>query len=71
MECPKCEARTVVRDSRPWESGEVCRVRACPNCKYRFVTFERIADYPIQGDGTPGGKRIAHRDLQRRGKEAN
>ena len=65
MNCPKCDARTKVHDSRPWESGEVYRMRVCPVCRYRFVTFERIADFPAQGNGQRGGKRIALKDLKK------
>ena len=66
MRCPKCESRTRVSDSRPQDSGEVYRMRVCPKCRYRFITFERLAEFPVQGDGKPGGKRIAHRDLMER-----
>lgn len=45
MLCPNCNHQnTKVIDSREAsENTEIRRRRSCPECKYRFTTFERIA----------------------------
>ena len=41
MICPKCNAETNVCDSRRVEKGTIVRRRReCPNCGYRFRTYE-------------------------------
>ena len=47
MRCPSCSAvDTKVVDSRLVESVSVRRRRECPQCGYRFTTFER-AELPM------------------------
>jgi transcriptional repressor NrdR len=43
MRCPSCESDdTKVIDSRPADDGSaIRRRRACPQCEFRFTTFER------------------------------
>ena len=41
MECPHCEAKTQVLESRRAAGGAVRRRRRCPSCGERFTTFER------------------------------
>jgi transcriptional repressor NrdR len=43
MHCPECESDdTKVIDSRPADDGfAIRRRRSCPECGYRFTTFER------------------------------
>lgn len=49
MQCPKCHySNTKVVDSRPTEEGRVIRRRRmCPQCDYRFTTFERVEQSPL------------------------
>ena len=44
MHCPACESDdTKVIDSRPADEGSaIRRRRACPECGFRFTTFERF-----------------------------
>ena len=44
MKCPKCkQSDTKVIDSRIIEDGfTIRRRRECPNCGYRFTTYEKI-----------------------------
>jgi transcriptional repressor NrdR len=44
MRCPFCGGEdTQVKDSRPAEEGAaIRRRRACPACRARFTTFERV-----------------------------
>ncbi len=44
MKCPNCgNSETKVVDSRITDDGKVVRRRReCPNCGYRFTTYERI-----------------------------
>ena len=37
--CPKCNSKSTVKDSRPSSVG-VRRRRACKKCKYRWTTYE-------------------------------
>lgn len=39
MECPECEAKTVVLESREF-AGAVYRRRKCKECGFRFTTEE-------------------------------
>jgi transcriptional repressor NrdR len=43
MRCPGCESDdTKVIDSRPYDDGAaIRRRRACPECGFRFTTYER------------------------------
>lgn len=49
MRCPKCgfnDSRVI--DSRPTEEGRVIRRRReCPECQFRFTTYERLELSPI------------------------
>ncbi len=49
MFCPSCNnADTKVIDSRVIDEGKtVRRRRECPECGYRFTTYERFAERPI------------------------
>lgn len=49
MKCPKCHSdNTKVNDSRPSEDNStIRRRRECPDCDYRFTTYERIETTPI------------------------
>ena len=40
MRCPRCNTETYVIDSRPTPADEIRRRRQCPECKYRFTTYE-------------------------------
>jgi transcriptional repressor NrdR len=57
VKCPSCRAEdTKVIDSRVAEDGAtIRRRRACPQCAYRFTTFERLEELPffvIKSDGS-------------------
>lgn len=49
MLCPVCRHDdTKVIDSRPSEEGAtIRRRRACPECTYRFTTYERLESAPL------------------------
>lgn len=52
MHCPECQSDdTKVIDSRPADEGAtIRRRRACPQCGFRFTTFERFerrSDAPV------------------------
>ncbi|MEZ5216518.1 MAG: transcriptional regulator NrdR [Ilumatobacteraceae bacterium] len=49
MRCPACHAvDTKVVDSRSADEGAaIRRRRQCPECKYRFTTFERMDEVPL------------------------
>lgn len=48
MECPSCSSATRVLESRRGEQGDaVRRRRRCPECGYRFTTFERRESEPL------------------------
>lgn len=49
MQCPNCHHEgTKVIDSRPIENATaIRRRRSCPNCGFRFTTFERIEAQPL------------------------
>ncbi len=40
MLCPKCKSKTKVIDSRLQSNQIVRRRRECPECNYRFTTWE-------------------------------
>lgn len=41
MNCPECQAETIVADSRVSSRGNsVRRRRECPGCAHRFTTYE-------------------------------
>lgn len=57
MRCPKCGCEeSKVVDSRPSESNDsIRRRRECVGCGYRFTTYERREEVPLQvikKDGT-------------------
>jgi len=39
MLCPKCNGKSEVVDSRPYQ-GTIRRKRNCPKCKYNYRTLE-------------------------------
>jgi transcriptional regulator NrdR family protein len=41
--CPKCDARTNVKDSRQDVDGSVRRRRECSQCSHRFTTYEEVS----------------------------
>lgn len=43
MNCPKCKANALVKDSRPGQ-GYVYRRRRCESCDFRFSTVELPRD---------------------------
>lgn len=49
MKCPRCNhADTRVVDSRPSDEGaSIRRRRECPNCGYRFTSYERAQFEPL------------------------
>ena len=50
MKCRQCDdPDTRVIDSRNIEDGAaIRRRRSCPTCEYRFTTFERYEEAPVQ-----------------------
>ncbi|MGA1346566.1 MAG: transcriptional regulator NrdR [Ilumatobacteraceae bacterium] len=58
MHCPGCRADdTKVVDSRLAEEGAaVRRRRACPECGFRFTTFERVDEVPLSVVKSDGGR---------------
>lgn len=45
MICPKCNNYyTIVVDSRPDPKNHIRRRRECPECLYRFTTYEITAN---------------------------
>ena len=49
MHCPVCpNDDTKVIDSRPADDGAaIRRRRSCPECSYRFTTYERLEGAPL------------------------
>lgn len=47
--CPRCSAETTVVDSRSIDNG-VRRRRACPSCRFRVTTYERVGDGALPDD---------------------
>jgi transcriptional repressor NrdR len=49
MKCPRCQhLDTRVVDSRPSDEGaSIRRRRECPNCGYRFTSYERAQFEPL------------------------
>ena len=41
MLCPKCNGKSEVVDSRPYQ-GTIRRKRNCPKCKYSYRTLELL-----------------------------
>jgi transcriptional regulator NrdR family protein len=41
MLCPKCNGKSEVVDSRPYQ-GTIRRKRNCPKCKYNYRTLEQL-----------------------------
>ncbi|MCX7713633.1 MAG: transcriptional regulator NrdR [Chthoniobacterales bacterium] len=52
MQCPKCKhIDTKVIDSRPVRAGQsIRRRRICPNCNFRFTTYEILEAHQIRVD---------------------
>ena len=43
MNCPKCDSPTGIYESRIITDGKRRR-RQCPQCKFKFTTYERMDD---------------------------
>ena len=58
MHCPVCRHDdTKVIDSRSAEDGSaIRRRRACPECAYRFTTYERLESVPLMVSKRSGGR---------------
>ncbi len=58
MYCPSCRADdTKVIDSRVADEGDaIRRRRLCPQCSYRFTTYERLEELPLTVVKTHGGR---------------
>lgn len=58
MHCPVCRHDdTKVIDSRSAEDGSaIRRRRACPECTYRFTTYERLESVPLMVAKRSGGR---------------
>ena len=58
MHCPVCHHDdTKVIDSRSAEDGSaIRRRRACPECAYRFTTYERLESVPLMVAKRSGGR---------------
>lgn len=58
MHCPVCRHDdTKVIDSRSTEDGSaIRRRRACPECAYRFTTYERLESVPLMVAKRSGGR---------------
>ncbi|MGA0117291.1 MAG: transcriptional regulator NrdR [Ilumatobacteraceae bacterium] len=58
MHCPVCRHDdTKVIDSRSTEDGSVIRRRrSCPECAYRFTTYERLESAPLMVAKRSGGR---------------
>lgn len=69
MYCPSCGYEgTRVIDSRPGEDGKnVRRRRECPHCRFRFTTFERIVEAPINVVKKDGSNEEFNREKLLRG----
>lgn len=46
MLCPKCDAKSIVYNSRRTDDGSVRRNRECYKCFHRYATLEVLA--PVQ-----------------------
>lgn len=47
MNCPKCNKKAVVVDSRKYKTGEVYRCRRCVSCGFRFSTIEAVVKFEM------------------------
>lgn len=47
MNCPKCNGKTLVVDSRLVSLTERMRRRVCQDCGYRFTLYEKIEEKPV------------------------
>jgi transcriptional repressor NrdR len=58
VHCPVCRHDdTKVIDSRSAEDGSaIRRRRACPECAYRFTTYERLESVPLMVAKRSGGR---------------
>lgn len=58
VHCPSCtHDDTKVIDSRMSEEGSaIRRRRSCPQCAYRFTTYERLEEVPLHVLKRSGGK---------------
>src|SRR5579859_3769586 len=64
MKCSQCQqADTKVIESRDVSDGEaIRRRRACPNCHYRFTTYERLERPQIIVIKNNGTRELFNRD---------
>ena len=69
MKCPRCDhADTRVVDSRPADEGSaIRRRRECPNCGYRFTSYERAQFEPLTVTKRNGRKEAFDPDKLLRG----
>ena len=69
MRCPKCGCEeSKVVDSRPSESNDaIRRRRECVSCGYRFTTYERREEVPLQVIKKDGTKEAFSRSKLMRG----
>ncbi|MFW2383269.1 MAG: transcriptional regulator NrdR [Acidimicrobiales bacterium] len=71
MKCRQCDAPdTRVIDSRTTEDGSaVRRRRSCPVCEFRFTTFERSEEAPMQVLKRNGDRELFQKSKVRSGIE--
>jgi transcriptional repressor NrdR len=64
MYCPSCRADdTKVIDSRVADEGcAIRRRRHCPQCSYRFTTYERLEELPLTVMKSSGGRELFDRN---------
>ena len=69
MRCPKCGCEeSKVVDSRPSESNDaIRRRRECVSCGYRFTTYQRREEVPLQVIKKDGTKEAFSRSKLMRG----
>ncbi len=69
MKCPRCNhPDTRVVDSRPSDEGaSIRRRRECPNCGYRFTSYERAQFEPLTVIKRSGRKEAFNPDKLLRG----
>lgn len=63
MECPECDGRTYVIDSRRTVDNVIRRRRVCVACGLRFATYERPpTDYELVFQPPSVSRKIKCRD---------
>jgi transcriptional regulator NrdR family protein len=53
MNCPVCQTKTKVIDSRLSGDNSLRRRRECPTCNHRFTTYENIFKEQLEAGMTP------------------